>query len=216
MATMTSDAFSDPDAVAGYASNLSRNVPGVEVLHRLTDQILAETVPSAGRILVVGAGGGAEMTYLADRHEGWRFDGVDPSAPMLQLARETMGSRATRATLCEGYVDQAPMGPFDAATCILTLHFLPYDERVRTLYEIRRRLRPGASLLTFHHSVPSGPLRLTWLERATRYAVGDGDPAEIASRATGLAAHLPILTPEEDEAALAQAGFRDIACSTRR
>jgi len=203
-------AFSDPAAVASYATNLSRNVPGVEVLHRLTEQILAETVPPAGRVLVVGAGGGAELTYLAQRHASWTFDGVDPSGPMLALARETLGAHAARVTLHEGFVDEAPIGPFDAATCLLTLHFLPREERLSTLREIRRRLRPGGPLLTFHHSVPDGPARLTWFERAARYAAGDGgDPAQIASSANGMATRLPILTPEEDEEVLAQAGFRD-------
>lgn len=206
---MTHEAFSDPVAVAGYAANLSRNVPGVAVLHRLTDLILSETVPQAGRVLVVGAGGGAELAYLADRHEGWTFDGVDPSEPMLRLARETLGANAARATLHEGYVDQAPSGPFDAATCLLTLHFLPAEERVRTLAEIRGRLLPGSPLLTFHHSVPGGSTRLAWLERAARYASGDdGDPGQISARASAMAANLPILTPEEDEAALTRAGFR--------
>jgi tRNA (cmo5U34)-methyltransferase len=211
LATMTHEPFSDPAAVASYATNLGRNVPGVPVLHRLTDQILSETVPAAGRVLVVGAGGGAELTYLADRHAGWTFDGVDPSGPMLALARERSGAHAARATLHEGYVDQAPSGPFDAATCLLTLHFLSREERLRTLGEIRRRLRPGSPLLTFHHSVPDGSTRLRWLERAARYASGgEGDPAQIASTAATMAANLPILPPEEDEAVLDEAGFRDV------
>lgn len=208
---MTHRAFSDPAAVATYATNLSRNVPGVTVLHQLTDQILSETVPQAGSVLVVGAGGGVELTYLADRHAGWTFDGVDPSGPMLDLARETLGAHVARTTFHEGYVDQAPAGPFDAATCLLTLHFLGREERVRTLREIRRRLRPGGPLVTFHHSVPDEPTRLRWLERSARYASGgEGGSAEIASRAAKMAANLPILSPEEDEALLTHAGYRDV------
>lgn len=206
--------FSDPAAVAGYAANLSRNVPGLDVLHRLTDQLLSEAVPDDGRVLVIGAGGGAELTYLAERHPGWTFDGVDPSRPMLDLARETMGAHATRASLHEGYVAEAPPGPFDGATVLLTLHFLARDERVATLREIRRRLRPGAPLLTFHHSLPHGPDRQTWLERAGRFAAGGpGHPAEIAeiaARAAAMGAQLPILSPEEDEAVLGEAGFRHV------
>ena len=208
---MTHEAFSDPAAVAGYSANLSRNVPGVTVLHQLTDQILSETVPRAGRVLVVGAGGGTELAKFADAHADWTFDGVDPSAAMLGLARETLGEHAARVTLHEGYVDQAPSGPFDAATCLLTLHFLPREERLHTLREIHRRLRPDSPLLTFHHSVPDDATRLRWLERTARFALDDeGDAAQIASRAAGMAAHLPILTPEEDEAVLTRAGFRDV------
>jgi tRNA (cmo5U34)-methyltransferase len=130
---------------------------------------------------------------------------------MLALAREALGAHADRVTLHEGYVSQAPCGPFDAATCLLTLHFVSREERVNTLREIRRRLRPGSPLLTLHHSVPHGPTRPRWLERAARYASGgEGDTAQIASTAATIAAHLPILAPEDDEAVLNQAGFRDV------
>ena len=203
--------FSDPAAVASYAERARRSVPGLDVLHGIVEQILAESVPNDGRVLVVGAGGGLELTFLAERHEGWTFDGVDPSAPMLDLARERMGPLASRAALHEGYVADAPEGPFDAATCLLTLHFLPREERLRTLREIRRRLRPGAPLVTFHHSVPAGDARAAWLERYARFAAGpDDDPAEVAGRAATLSTQLPLLSPEEDEALLREAGFAEV------
>ncbi|WP_434803260.1 class I SAM-dependent methyltransferase [Paracidovorax avenae] len=54
--------------------------------------------------------------------------------------------------LHEGYIDSAPEGPFDGATCLLTLHFLPTAERLRTLQQLRARLKPGAPLVVAHHS----------------------------------------------------------------
>lgn len=211
VSSVKQDPFSNPAGVASYLTNLSRNVPGVQVLHQLTDQILSETMPEDGRVLVVGAGGGAELKYFAERHGGWTFCGVDPSGPMLELARETLGAYAPRATLLEGYMSEAPSDPFDAATCLLTLHFLKREERVDTLREIKSRLRPGGPLLTFHHSVPRDTTRQRWLERSGEYAAnGVGDSAEITSRAAMMAAQLPILAPEEDEAILCEAGFRDI------
>jgi len=55
-------------------------------------------------------------------------------------------------SLTQGYIDEAPIGPFDGATCLLTLHFLSREERLRTLQEIARRLRPGAPLIVMHVS----------------------------------------------------------------
>ena len=207
----SSSHFSDPAAVASYAERARRSVPGLDVLHAIVELTLAESVPDDGRVLVVGAGGGLELTYLAERHAGWTFDGVDPSAPMLDLARERMGAHAGRAVWHEGYVTEAPEGPFDAATCLLVLHFLPREERLRTLEEIRRRLRPGAPLVTFHHSVPAGDARAAWLERYARFvADSDDDPAQVADRAAAISTQLPILSPEEDEALLREAGFSDV------
>ena len=197
--------------MASYADRARRSVPGLDVLHGIVEQILAESVPNDGRVLVVGAGGGLELTHLAERHDGWTFDGVDPSAPMLDAAREAMGPLAARAALHDGYMTDAPEGPFDAATCLLTLHFVSREERLRTLREIHRRLRPGAPLLTFHHSVPDGNARAAWLERHTRFAAGpDASPAQVAESAATLATQLPILRPDEDEALLYEAGFEDV------
>ena len=208
---MTSKLWSDPETASSYIKNARVSVPYLPAVHSIVDQILAETVPDDGRLLVVGAGGGLELTHLAKRHDGWTFDGVDPSAPMLQLAREEMGPLAARATLTEGYVEKAPEGPFDGATCLLTLHFLPSAERLQTLKEIRNRLRPGAALLTFHHSVPDGDATLTWLRRFARSAAGPTAPDEqIAKTADALGTQLPFLSPEADEALLRAAGFEDI------
>ena len=209
---MTTDAFSDPAAAATYAERARRSVPGLDHLHAVVDEMLAVSVPGDGRVLVVGAGGGLELTYLAERHGGWTFVGVDPSAPMLELARERMGSLAGRAALHEGYVADAPNGPFDAATCLLVLHFLRRDERLRTLGEIRRRLRRGAPLVTFHHSAPDGDARSALFERYARFTAGpDADPAQIQQSAATLSTQLPIASPEEEEALLLEAGFTDVS-----
>ena len=205
---MTPDFFSDPATVASYVERTRHAVPGLDVLHRLVEQVLAESVPQDGRVLVVGAGGGLELTHLAERHDRWMFDGVDPSAPMLQLARETMGPLASRVALHEGDVTCAPSGPFDAATCLLTLHFLTAVQRLETLSEIHRRLRPGAPLLVFHHSVPDDDARAARFERYARFAAGpDAASGDVARSGATLATQLPLIGPEEDERLLCQAGF---------
>ena len=116
--------FSDPEAVARYAEGPPRFVPGYTDLHRMTAVLLGERAPVDARVLVLGAGGGLELKALAQAHPHWSFDGVDPAAEMLKLAAQTLGlpqgPLATRVHLHQGYVDDAPSGPFDAATCLLT------------------------------------------------------------------------------------------------
>src|SRR5690606_25690382 len=87
---------------AAYLQRPPRTVPGFASLHRMVSMLLAERVPDEGRVLVLGAGGGLELKALADAHSGWTFDGVDPSADMLALAREVAGVQASRITLHEG------------------------------------------------------------------------------------------------------------------
>jgi hypothetical protein len=116
--------FSDPEAVARYAEGPRRFVPGLEALHLMTGLLLAERTPTDARVLVLGAGGGSELKAMAEAHPRWRFVGVDPAAEMLRLAERTLGTLMDRVELIKGYIDDAPAGPFDAATCLLTLHFL--------------------------------------------------------------------------------------------
>lgn len=203
--------FSDPAAVTGYGQRAHRTVPGLDVAHRLTELLLDETVPADGQVLVVGAGGGLELAYLAAQHVGWTFEGVDPSRPMLDLAREATAAFADRITLREGIIDAAASGPFDGATCLLTLHFLAPPERLWTLQQIHARLAPGAPLVVLHHSIPAGKDRPRWLARSAALAARSGTPLEDARRnASRLDEQLPILEPSADEALLTQAGFTQV------
>ncbi|MDP4025103.1 methyltransferase domain-containing protein [Methylobacterium sp. NEAU 140] len=205
------DPFSDPQAVAAYADGPPRLVPGFRDLQRMALVLLSESMPGDGRLLVVGAGGGLELKVFAEARPGWRFDGVDPSAAMLDLARRTLGPLAPRARLHRGTVDAAPDGPFDTAISLLTLHFVPEAERLRTLREIRRRLRPGGALVVAHHSVPEAG-RAAWLARFADFAVASGvAPDRARAMREGVGAHLPFLTPERDEALIREAGFSDVA-----
>ncbi len=205
--------FSDPQSVARYAEGPPRFVPGFSDLHRMTTILLGERAPREARVLVLGAGGGLELKALAEAHPGWTFDGVDPAAEMLKQAVRTLGPLAPRARLHEGYIDDAPEGPFDAATCLLTLHFLPPEERQRTASEIRKRLKPGAPFVAAHSSFPQGEgERALWLSRYAAFAVASGaDPALAQKARAAVAAHLNIFTPDQDEAILRDAGFSDVS-----
>src|SRR5688500_13124922 len=121
---MTTDyrsSFVNSAAIASYATDTPRRVPGLADLHRMVTLLLAEGAPSAAHLLVVGAGGGLELVSLATARPDWRFTGVDPSPAMLDLARKAIEPFAERVQLIEGIVDQASAGPFDGATCLLTL-----------------------------------------------------------------------------------------------
>lgn len=206
------DMFSDPERIAHYADGPRRFTPGLDAVHRMTAILLAERAPADAHVLVLGAGGGLELAALAHAHAGWRFTGVDPAGPMLDLARRALGDDADRADLVEGYIDDAPDGPFDAATCLLTLHFLDRNERVRTLREMHRRMAPGAPLVVVHSSFPQEePARARWLTRYAAYAVASGaDPDQTEQARQAVAASLALLTPEEDAACLRDAGFDEV------
>lgn len=204
--------FRDPEAVSRYADGPQRFVPGFEALHRMTAILLAERTPPDARVLVLGAGGGLELAALAEAQPGWSFVGIDPAGEMLRAAERLLGPAMDRVTLVEGYIDDAPAGPFDAAACLLTLHFLAAPERKRTLRSIHERLRANAPFVAAHTSFPQGVgERSRWLDRYLAYAVASGFDPEQAGRArAAVDAHLPALGPDEDEAVLRDGGFSEI------
>lgn len=208
-----SAAFNDPHAIASYADGPPRMVPGFTDMQRMASLLLAEHVPEKGNVLVLGAGGGLELKAFAEAHPDWTFDGIDPSPAMLSLAEQSLGSLNSRIKLKEGYIKDAPEGPFDGATCILTMHFIPLEERKQTLAELRQRLKPGAPFVMAHMSIPQGDReRKLWISRYVAFAVSSGIPAEkIKGAAEAFETKLTILSPEQEEAMLHKAGFKNVS-----
>ncbi|MBM7326120.1 class I SAM-dependent methyltransferase [Agrobacterium sp. S2] len=199
--------FMDAAAVASYVDETPLKVPGLADLHKMATVLLEEQASSAPHILVVGAGGGMEIKTMAQSRPNWRFLGVDPSAPMLDIARQTTSLYADRVEYLLGTVDLAPRIPFDGATCLLTLHFLGMDARLQLLRGIRDRLRPGSALVVAHHTAPEDDAK-TWLARSVAFARGSGSRTEqVRTSSKAMADRLPLLSPVEEVASFQDAGF---------
>ncbi|QSI30236.1 methyltransferase domain-containing protein [Variovorax sp. RKNM96] len=204
--------FSDAAGLSNYAEKTARIVPGLHDLQTMAALLVAERAPESAHVLVIGAGGGMELKALAEAHPQWQFVGVDPSQPMLDLAAAALGPLAARAQLHLGYTDTAPIGPFDAATCLLTMHFVAIDERRSTLKEIHRRLKPGAPFVMAHLSFPQAPEeRSLWLSRYAAFAIASGvEPENARKAASTIGSTLPLLGPEQEDELLREAGFTNV------
>ena len=205
--------FADPDFAARYVEGPPRFVPGHRDMLRLATMLLAEDTPRNAQVLVIGAGGGIELRHFAVAQDSWRFTGVDPSAQMLAVARSTLGELASRCDLIEGTIDAAPARPFDAATCLLTLHMIPDDgSKLATLQAIRARLRPGAPFVIVDHCLDrADPHFERKLDRYARFALQSGAPPEDVVRACeGIRQSVPMIGSDREAALLAEAGFGKI------
>lgn len=196
----------------GYQARVERQVPGLNDLHQMVGLLLAEAAPVDGSILALGAGGGLELSALRNSHPSWRFAAVDPSDDMIRQAEKTLKGDLSGITFTSGYIDDAPEGPFDGAICLLVLHFLGRDERLRTLQQLYRRLRPGAPLVVVHHSFPqSDGGQDRWLHRYADFQIALGsDPAQTKAGIARMKEKLPALSASEDEAILRDAGFERV------
>ncbi len=190
-------------------------IPGYDASHAMAAVLLRDRIGERGRILVVGAGGGVELSVFARECAGWTFTGVDPSAEMLRQAKaktEAAGA-VDRVSWVHGGVDNAPQEPFDAATAFLALNFVPDDgRRLDTLREIHARLKPGAPYLMIVGCSDRNSERFEDdLRVYAAFARRNGAPAEVVEGAVRMQREsLSFVPPEREEALLAEAGFGDV------
>ncbi len=122
--------------------------PILQAAHLLV-QTAFTGLPDNARILMAGAGTGAEARYLAPRFPGWHFTLIDPSAPMLTVARRHAEAEgfAERCTFLAEYVSGTPLDAHDAATSLLVSHFLTETGARQSFFaDIAARLKPGGLL----------------------------------------------------------------------
>lgn len=166
--------WNDPN-VRKYPDTIALKIPGYAHLYEMTDRLITAQLEAQARtqaadpnVLIIGAGGGQELITLGGQHETWSFTAVDPSERMLDLARQRVAQAGIRSkisfvtgTLGELHGELLQEQPieqsgkqteevhaelnYDAATCLLVLHFLHSMESKRALLQqISARLKPGA------------------------------------------------------------------------
>ncbi|MDQ0190209.1 class I SAM-dependent methyltransferase [Alicyclobacillus cycloheptanicus] len=140
--------------IAHYPDNIRALLPTYDGLFSVINAYLQPLIPVNAKVLVVGAGGGMELAALGQANEAWRFTAVDPSLPMLALAQQVAADAGVldRVTFCastlQDVVDDTPVqASYDAATCVLVLHFLPDEAKRALLRDIAARLKPGAPVV---------------------------------------------------------------------
>lgn len=72
-------------------------------------------------------------------------------------------------------------------------------------------MKPSARLVVAHHSAPNRGNVERWLARSVAFASESIDVGQAWASAATMAERLPILSAEEDEAMLHDAGFTDVA-----
>ncbi|MEM7098684.1 MAG: class I SAM-dependent methyltransferase [Pseudomonadota bacterium] len=205
--------FENPEHARNYSEGPLKFTPGFADVHKMTSILIGERVTQDAQILVHGAGGGLELEALALTNPFWRFVGVDPAKAMLDEAQARLESVMDRVTLHHGFIDTAPVGPFDGATSLLTLHFLEASERLETIRKIVARLRTGAPFVAVHSSFAQNePDRNLWLSRYERFAVASGvDPNRAKQAREAVGSMSTTFEPEADMQLLKDAGLTDVA-----
>lgn len=188
---MTQDPAAKFDAArAGeYATQSRIALAGYDACHELSACMLSAALGEGkpARLLVVGAGGTAGEIIAAARLEPhWSFVAVDPSQPMLDLARIYLADAgiASRVQVVTGTVaDPDAALSFDAAIMIGVLHHLADDKaRHDILSQIALRLKPGSPLVVAGNYRPYASQPLLMAGWANRWRMNGAGPEEVQSK----------------------------------
>lgn len=214
---MTAMKFEDqklPD-LDDYATLAEQFIPGRRAIFAIVEASFLELLARGpAKVLVVGAGGGEEILRLGLENPSWSFVGVDTYQPMIDLARRRLAGTPVgpRSDLHATTIEQLADGGFDAATCILTAHFVPDDGAKLAFFKaIRARLKPGAPLAILDGVGVAGEAQTELLRRIwKRHAVCNGIAEEVAESNAQNFKKVAVVSAERQEELLTAAGFKDL------
>jgi tRNA (cmo5U34)-methyltransferase len=169
-----------------YARLAEQFIPGRRAIFAIVEASLLELLPEGpAKILVVGAGGGEEILRLGLDNPHWSFVGVDTYQPMVELARRRLAESpvGARSQVHAITIEDLDEREFDAATCILTAHFVPDDGPKLAFFKaIRTRLKKGAPLAIVDGVGVTGEAQTELLRRIwKRHAIRNGVAEDVAA-----------------------------------
>ena len=201
---------------ADYDRRIRSTWPFYEAIHPAINAMLRGLLPPDSELLIVGAGTGAEILELGRSNPSWRFVGLDPAQPMLDLAKDKIEAAGVtkQASLFRGYVDELPIGTFyDGATLGMVLHFVADDgAKLKLLRSIASHLKSGAPLILMDaHGDPTiqeSQLLLDAWKHQQNLAGVKWEQVESSMKERMQAIHF--VASNRIEELLAEAGFRRI------
>jgi ubiquinone/menaquinone biosynthesis C-methylase UbiE len=123
-------------------------------------------VPLArGSVLEVGVGSGLNLPlYTGAVRE---VIGVDPSEPLLDMARRRVSQAVVPIDLQRGSATDLPLESESVDTVVMTWTLCSIPDPLAALREMRRVLKPGGSMLFVEHGLSPEPGVARWQHRLT-------------------------------------------------
>lgn len=123
-------------------------------------------VPLArGRVLEVGVGSGLNLPLYASSVS--EVIGIDPSEPLLDLARRRISQAAVSIDLRRGSATDLPLDSESVDTVVMTWTLCSIPDPLAALREMRRVLKGGGTMLFVEHGLSPEPGVARWQHRLT-------------------------------------------------
>ncbi len=118
-----------------------------------------------GEVLEVGIGSGLNLPFYGD--DVRRVLGVDPSLPLVRLARHEARKRRFPLEVLIGTAEALPLPDASVDTAVTTWSLCTIPDPLKALREVRRVLRAEGELLFMEHGLAPEPTVVRWQDRLT-------------------------------------------------
>lgn len=111
------------------------------------------------RVLDIGCGTGTLTILVQQLHPQAEVVGLDPDPKALAIAKQKSEKAGIAINFVRGFADEIPYPPasFDQVLSSFMFHHLTRDEKLGTLRDVSRVLRPGGSLHLLDFGRPRSP-----------------------------------------------------------
>ena len=114
-------------------------------------ELRGEVVPLAkGRVFELGCGGGLNQPFY-NAAQITALSGLDPSAKLLDFAREEARAKGWEADIRAGFGEDLPFDDASFDTVVSTFTLCSVSDHAKVLSELRRVLKPGGTMLYVEH-----------------------------------------------------------------
>lgn len=202
-------------SASGYDAMRRRLIPCFDDFYGTVLDLLGEgPLPTAPRILDLGAGTGLLSALVLDRLPDARLHLVDASDGMLDQARRRFAGRDTVSFALADMGRTDLGGPWDAVVSALAIHHLD-DPAKRALFAgIRRALAPGGIFVNAEQVLGPDPATEARYVRLWHQQIrAAGVPEDEIARAADRMSHDRCASVEDQLAWMRAAGLRAVDCS---
>lgn len=206
----------------GYRKLSQEMVLGSNIIFETAGTVLNLELPTKANLLLLGGGGGKELSYFHPFSDTWKFTVLDPSQKMLDFARYWANKEGIkdRTTLLHGYLEdfEFAQASFDAVTCIAVFHYLDVRQRLSILQGIRQMLKPnGVFILTVAVKPDTEEAFEYYKKMLLQFPVQNGvDPKMGKKIVQALETEYKMITAQDEKTMLEAIGFSNPieVCST--
>lgn len=205
----------DEEVTRVFDDMLARSIPKYDEMRELVTDVACAFARRGSAIVDLGCSRGEALSQvIAKLDSGYEFVGAEISPPMIDSARQVLGSsaRVVEWDLRMGYPPHAK--PVSVSLCVLTLMFVPINYRLQLLSSIARETtRGGAIVLVEKVLGASGTIDDVLQANYHRLKTEQGyTPDDVERKRLALEGVLVPLDAYTNERWLHIAGFDEVDC----